>query len=220
MTRYKLSIAAAVATLALSLGAMATPFNPKTIAASVFTVRSTLVNDGGTGFVIKLGNKQVLITNRHVCAMQTQGNLVRVTNATGKYVGAILSWSKESDLCLVSLPTNFDSEKHPALPLAKSRAAIGDVIHSFGYPRLRGPHMSSGVLVAIEPAYSQINGKWVETERVSFGGNPGQSGSPILNNRGEVIGVFTWILGNTYSCFVTLQDLKTFIKEVPGGRSE
>lgn len=184
--------------------------NTVELSRSVFLVKSTFMNGGGTGFVTKLGGTPVIVTNRHVCDMPTHGRLLRVYNQTGKYIGTILGWSKESDLCLISLPGNFNSEKHPALEVAEASASVGQIVHTIGYPRLVGPFYGAGSVVSYDTIFDQTVGKWVQNAKASMLAQPGQSGSPIFNERAEVVGVLVAING-FHTFYVPLSDLRTML---------
>ena len=177
---------------------------------SIFLVRSTILNGGGTGFVTVLGDEPILVTNRHVCDIPTHGRLLRVSNETGKYIGTILGWSKDSDLCLISLPGNFSVADHPPLVVARVGASIGQIVHTVGYPRLLGPFYGAGSVVAYETGYDQTIAKWAMFAKASMLAQPGQSGSPMLDERGEVVGVLVAI-NNLYTFYVPLSDLRKML---------
>ncbi len=82
----------------------------------------------------------------------------------------------------------------PALPLAKTRAKLGTSVFTIGFPRLhvmgKTPKLFTGVI-------SSVNG--LRDDPASYHTTvpiqPGNSGGPLLNMNGEVVGVVTSMLG-------------------------
>jgi S1-C subfamily serine protease len=82
----------------------------------------------------------------------------------------------------------------PALPLAKTRAKLGTSVFTIGFPRVhvmgKTPKLFTGVI-------SSVNG--LRDDPASYHTTvpiqPGNSGGPLLNMNGEVVGVVTSMLG-------------------------
>ena len=133
----------------------------------------------GSGFFVK---EDVIATNAHVVANALGGHARRVTGGdrTAYDVEGILAIDEKLDLALVRV-TNLKGK-----PLALGDAAqlgVGDDIYAVGSPSgLEGtfsPGIVSGLRTERDWSLVQI------TAPIS----PGSSGGPILNRKGEVVGV-------------------------------
>lgn len=135
----------------------------------------------GSGFFINAQGH--VVSNRHVF----QGaHKVEVKCPKGTYkVKKILAESAENDLILVSLETKPSGFK--PLPFADKNVQVGEKIVVIGNPLGLDATVSDGIVSArrdLDPF-----GKVIQvTSPIS----PGSSGSPVLNMRGEVIGVATF----------------------------
>jgi serine protease Do len=104
----------------------------------------------------------------------------------------IIGTSSELDLALLKI----DNVQVPALPLATySQVHQGETVFAFGSPGGLRNTLTHGLVSAvarqIDPDSPQI---YVQTDAPI---NPGNSGGPLVNIRGEVIGVNTFILSQS-----------------------
>jgi hypothetical protein len=82
----------------------------------------------------------------------------------------------------------------PALPLAKKKARLGTAVFTIGFPRVdymgRSPKLFTGVI-------SSVNGLHDDpaSYHTTVPVQPGNSGGPLLNMNGEVVGLVTSMLG-------------------------
>jgi serine protease Do len=134
---------------------------------------------GGTGFLID--GKGYLITNAHVVKNAT---LVEVQNTLGEYQARIIQLDRQSDLALLKIE---DSTYHPfnGLPYGISRtgAELGEDLFTLGYPR---PQIVYGK--GYMSAETGFEGDTLAYQ-ITIAANPGNSGTPVLNSDGEVIGI-------------------------------
>lgn len=138
----------------------------------------------GTGFLIT--QTGVAVTNRHV-AEGRQSLTARLSNgtsvtATVVYIDAVL------DVALLKLQGNT----FPCLPLASlSSVRPGSTVLAIGNPAQGLPNtVTKGIVSAIgrNPIDSNDPGTWIQTDAAM---NPGNSGGPLLNISGEVVGINT-----------------------------
>jgi serine protease Do len=143
--------------------------------------QNTTFNRGGTGFLID--GKGYLLTNFHVIKNAT---LIDVQNRVGEFHARIIQVDRQSDLALLKIE---DSSYHPfaALPygISRSGADLGEELFTLGYPR---PDIvyNKGYLSA-ETGFQGDSTAF----QLTIAANPGNSGTPVLNNDGEVIGIVT-----------------------------
>jgi formylglycine-generating enzyme required for sulfatase activity len=155
------------------------------------------VNNGksyGTAFCIANG---FFVTNEHVVRDLSVGEHVTLILRPGekeqqKVAARIARIAKESDLALLFVAALTDS---PALPLGDdSMLTETQEVVAFGYPfgsdlalgqgEYPATTVSTGRISALRKTQGQLVAIQLEGAL-----NPGNSGGPVLNNRGEVIGI-------------------------------
>lgn len=143
----------------------------------------------GSGFVIS-SNGQIL-TNSHVV---NKADRVMVSFSDGRTVeGKVLGEDPASDLAVVQVPGN----NLPTVTLGSSeRVEPGQWAIAIGNPLGLQKTVTVGVISATSRSGSDIG---VSDKRIDFiqtdaAINPGNSGGPLLNARGEVIGINTAII--------------------------
>ena len=156
----------------------------------------------GSGFVIDA--EGYIMTNAHVVngaqrvevvmpAEKVDGTLATALSARSKTVPArIVGLASELDLALLKV----EGVKLPALPLATySEVRQGETVFAFGSPVGLRNSLSHGLVSAVarqvDPDSPLI---YVQTDAPI---NPGNSGGPLVNIRGEVVGVNTFIMSQS-----------------------
>lgn len=146
---------------------------------SVFTV-----DDGyGTGSAWVVSSKDgesELITNYHVVksAYRAGERTVKITRDEAEYTGTIERVAQSADLAIVTV-----SESLPVLPIAAKKPAVGDGVLVLGSPLGLGGTVTSGIV----SAFRTDDGN--QEMQFSAPISPGNSGGPVINLKGEVIGV-------------------------------
>jgi S1-C subfamily serine protease len=136
----------------------------------------------GTGFLID--GKGYIITNAHVIK---KADSVYVESNSGLYYKAAISYiDRVSDLAILKID---DKRFKPIdrLPYAIKRSSVdlGEQIYTLGFPREEIVY-GEGYLSAI----TGYNGDTVSCQ-ITIPANPGNSGGPVINTNGEVIGVLS-----------------------------
>ena len=156
----------------------------------------------GSGFVIDPDG--YILTNAHVVngarriqivlpAERADGSLATALSSRTKVVPArIVGITTELDLALLKV----DGVKLPALPFATySDLRQGETVFAFGSPSGLRNSLTHGMVSAVarqvSPDSPQI---FVQTDTPI---NPGNSGGPLVNIRGEVVGVSTFIISQS-----------------------
>jgi S1-C subfamily serine protease/tetratricopeptide (TPR) repeat protein len=131
----------------------------------------------GSGFFVREG---IVATNFHVVKGSAKGSARVVGMKTEYPIAGIVGIDRERDLVLLSVP----GAKAPSLPLGdSSQLAVGDEVYVVGNPKGLEGTFSQGIVSAIRQAGSRT------LIQVTAPISPGSSGGPVLNSRGDVIGI-------------------------------
>ena len=151
----------------------------KAAARSVFTV---LTDAGsGSGFVVtNRGGQAQMVTNFHVVAAgYLDGDrTVSVQRGDVKYRGRVVEVSEGNDLAVIEVHRRL-----PSLPIADRRPAVGDALLVLGSPLGLGGTVTSGIASAYRDDYG------LDYLQFSAPISPGNSGGPVIDERGRVVGV-------------------------------
>ena len=152
------------------------------IEATTRTSKST-----GSGFAYKIDDKNgYIITNAHVVANATE---VKVTNSKGEtYDAKILGSDEYADIAVLS--TNASNISKVAEIGDSSKIELGDTIFTVGSPL--GSEYFGTVTKGIIAGKNRLVGStsiMLEAIQIDAPINEGNSGGPLLNINGEVIGV-------------------------------
>ena len=143
----------------------------------------------GSGFVIK--NNGTVITNNHVI-QGAEGIFVRFTDGK-EYEAKLIGTDPVSDIAVLKIQSN---ETFKALKLAdSSKAKVGDWVVAIGNPFGLGGTVTSGIISAIN---RDINmGRYDNFIQTDASINQGNSGGPLFNMNGDVLGINTAIFSNS-----------------------
>ncbi len=148
----------------------------------------------GTGFIISKDG--LILTNNHVIedATKIEVSLFGEDNDQ-TYAAKLVGKDALTDSALIQLT---EMPNHP-LPEAKfgdsSQMAAGDWVMAIGNPFNQGWTVTVGVVSAMSRPFT-TDGRTNEMIQTDAAINPGNSGGPLLNLRGEVIGINTMIFTN------------------------
>jgi 2-alkenal reductase len=159
----------------------------------VVTVQTT--TGLGSGWVYS--SDGYIVTNNHVVDTETR---VEVDFASGlKTFGDVIGTDAYSDLAVIKVDVAA-SELHP-LPLGDSSALqVGQTVIAIGNPFGLSGTMTTGIISALGralPSTTQATGggsySTADILQTDAAINPGNSGGPLLNLKGEVIGITSQI---------------------------
>ena len=148
-------------------------------------VHLTTGESKGSGFIIKtLDNSAYVATNEHVVEDAT-GTVTAVVGDRAIYPGLVIGEDDRYDFAVVWICCSDDFK---ALPLAEDGSYVsGDEVGAFGYP-LSAEEMQATWGNFAELEAEPAEGGW---DMINWPLNlaPGNSGGPVVNLRGQVIGV-------------------------------
>lgn len=144
----------------------------------------------GTGVIIdEMGT---ILTNLHVAGAAKN---LRVQFWDGSESEAMLVGARpESDLAIIR-PRNLPDELEPATLASSAGLNPGDEVVAVGFPFGIGPSASAGVVSGLGRVLAEEGETRLENLiQFDAAANPGNSGGPLVNGDGEVVGIVTAIL--------------------------
>jgi serine protease Do len=149
----------------------------------------------GAGFVVDPTG--LIVSNHHVVADEEfhRVTFYRPGASTPLQIDDVelVAFSRLHDISLLRIPAeSMPDEPLVALPLASDDAVhVGDTCHAIGNPGLGGTILSQtvseGIVSSLQRNFSDV--LYLQTTAAV---NPGNSGGPLLNTSGEVIGLITY----------------------------
>jgi S1-C subfamily serine protease len=141
----------------------------------------------GTAWPVAAG---YAVTNHHIIDGKQQ---VRLINHRGDELSArVIVSDRAHDIAL--LRVSDPQELPPALPLSAQSAGLGASVFTIGFPRIdvmgKSPKLSHGIISSIKGLRDNPS-----KYQISVPIQQGNSGGPLLNMRGEVVGMITAMLG-------------------------
>jgi len=166
-----------------------------------------VVQDGrrGAGAGVSVGDGLVL-TNNHVVA---RGRSVRVTlEDDGSFEARVAARDPEVDLALLHFPGGSGL---PAAVFASERPRPGEMVFAFGHPWGQRNVLTGGVLSALTTARTRRGEIPILCTDVRLA--PGNSGGPLLNAAGEVIGLNAMIFGGDQGIAIPASLILEFLEK-------
>ena len=143
----------------------------------------------GSGFIIDKAG--IIITNNHVI-QSAEGIFVKLTNGK-EYEAKVLGTDPTSDIAVIKITTK-DTLK--AVSFGDSdKARVGDWVVAIGNPFGLGGTVTAGIISARNRDISL--GRYDDFIQTDAAINVGNSGGPLFNLKGEVVGINSAILSNS-----------------------
>ncbi|MBI2626557.1 MAG: serine protease [Candidatus Nealsonbacteria bacterium] len=165
-------------------------------------------DSAGTGFIF--GKKNQVITAYHV-VKAGPGTTVSITPNDGHLwiQGKIIKVKPEWDLAVIELAEPLNAE--PLMPADAKKLSIGDPIVAIGNPAMLNNSVSAGIISAFDRHFDNYSIQFIQIDNSVYFGN---SGGPILNKQGEVIGVVSRSIGAfTFSFAVPINYVELLLEE-------
>lgn len=174
---------------------------------SVVVIQVTREKGSGIGSGFPLDDKGTIVTNYHVIE-GAKSIKIKFGDKTADVPG-FLVFSPGKDIAV--LKANLGPEKLSPLKLATAKPVKGETVFTFGAPLGFDSTVSNGIVssvrkgtdlreifktmfksdIYVDEQHYDLDAVWVQTTAPISGGN---SGGPLVNVKGEVIGLNTWHL--------------------------
>jgi serine protease Do len=155
------------------------------------------VEEAGSGVVVDLNDKHYVLTNRHVIKHTALGN-IHIRLADGREISPVRSWADSgTDVAIMEVDA---PNLIPARLGDSDHVAIGDFVLAVGSPFGLSHSVTYGIISAKGRRDLQLGAEGVQFQdffQTDAAINPGNSGGPLLNLRGEVIGINTAIASSS-----------------------
>jgi serine protease Do len=155
------------------------------------------IEEAGSGVIVQFGLRYYVLTNRHVIR-HSSPERIEIHLADGRMVRPTRIWSdSETDVAAMSI----DVGDLLAARLGNSDALeIGDFVLAIGSPFGLSQSVTRGIVSAkgrhnLDLGDAEL--KWQNFIQTDAAINPGNSGGPLVNLRGEVVGLNTAIASSS-----------------------
>ena len=172
-------------------------------------------SSGGAGVVLSRGGELVVVTNAHV-ARGSAGNRVRIlSHRRTAYTATIERADAGRDLALLTLRSTDAGDLCPAALGDATATRPGQLVLAIGHPFGLTNAVTAGVVHAVgpvrdagEPAPRSRRLSWIQADIMLA---PGNSGGPLLDVQGRVIGINTMVFGGL-ALAVPIPDIRALLQ--------
>jgi len=143
---------------------------------------------GGIGSGVIVDPAGSVLTNEHVVsgAERIQVLLQDKNGRQKTYMASVAASDKRLDLAVLKMKA---ADKFPFLRFAAEPAKVGDWAIAVGYPFGFKQTMTSGIVSAVDLSMRIEGRRYAELVQTDAAINQGNSGGPLLNLKGEIIGI-------------------------------
>ena len=148
----------------------------------------------------------LILTNNHVVGRRTP---VVILQNDSEYESRLLARDPDVDLALLSIDATGLTPLQPA-PISPR---VGEMVFAFGHPWGQRNTVTRGIVSALISAQNR-RGDTLPVVRSDAPLAPGNSGGPLVNAKGEVVGINAMIIGGDQSVSIAASVVKDFVNKV------
>jgi serine protease Do len=137
-----------------------------------------------------------------------------------QYPARLIAQRPEIDLAILQAEIGqSENPDLPVAPIADSRSLrIGQIALAIGHPWGQVGAVSAGIISSLGSVPLQDNRGSIQVIRTDVGLAPGNSGGPLMNAHGGVIGINTMIVGGDLGVAIPSHLVEKFVEETLGER--
>ena len=155
------------------------------------------VEEAGSGVLVRMGERNYVLTNRHV-VKHSDTEHIRLELYDGRQISPTQIFTDpETDVAVLAVDS---PDLVPARIGDSDRCEIGDPVMAFGNPFNLRQSVTRGIISGKGRSNLDLGDGGVDYQdfmQTDAAINPGNSGGPLINIRGEVIGLNTAIASNS-----------------------
>jgi serine protease Do len=159
----------------------------------------------GAGSGIVWDPNGLILTNNHVVGRHTP---IVVLQDDREYESRLIARDPDVDLALLSIEASSLTPLRPA-PVSPR---VGEMVFAFGHPWGQRNTVTRGIVSALVHAHNRRGDK-LPVIRSDTPLAPGNSGGPLVNARGEVVGINAMIVGGDQSVSIAASVASDFVKK-------
>lgn len=159
----------------------------------------------GAGAGIVWDANGLVLTNNHVVGRH---HPVVILQNDGEYESRLIARDPDVDLALLSI----DATSLTPLKPASVSPRVGEMVFAFGHPWGQRNTVTRGIVSALVHAHNRRGDK-LPVIRSDTPLAPGNSGGPLVNARGEVVGINAMIVGGDQSVSIAASVANDFVKK-------
>ena len=167
----------------------------------------------GTGFIYNFTGEMVILTNYHVISSAIN---ITVTFVNGNgYMASVLGSDPYADLAVLSTDAPY-SEYDPLDIVSSSTLKVGDPVITVGTPYGLTGSMTTGIVSAMSRTITEEeSGTYAIADVIQTTAllNPGNSGGPLLNYKGQDVGITTAIVSGSQGLSFAIPS-STILREI------
>ncbi|MEK7634604.1 MAG: trypsin-like peptidase domain-containing protein [Patescibacteria group bacterium] len=177
---------------------------------------------GGSGFIIDKSG--IILTSKHIVADPKADYSIIMSNGK-KHKAKVIFRSPHNDVAIIKISNlKFQNSKLQSIKLGNSdKIQLGEIVLAFGSPLGNFPNtVSEGIIsglhrkIIAETDLKPGNDTLKEMIQTDAAINPGNSGGPLVNIKGEVIGINTIAVANAenISLAISINSAKEILKKI------
>ena len=166
----------------------------------------------GAGAGIVWEANGLVLTNNHVVGRRTP---IVVLQDDREYESRLIARDPDVDLALLSI----DASGLTPLTPASVSPRVGEMVFAFGHPWGQRNTVTRGIVSALVHAHNR-RGEKLPVVRSDTPLAPGNSGGPLVNAKGEVVGINAMIVGGDQSVSIAASVANEFVTKATKDRAK
>jgi putative serine protease PepD len=168
-------------------------------AAGVVSIKAVTAEGADSGTGIVLNEKGLILTNDHVIAGASSITVAPGDSSSSSRSATLVGEEANKDLALIRVDPSGLGLK-PLKLVSSSSVQVGDTVYAIGNPYGLNETLTKGIVSALDREISAPDGAPISGAiQTDAALNPGNSGGPLLNEQGDVIGVNSQIASDAAS---------------------